>query len=243
MLAIAYLGSRSSTRIELNEFLCFNHNETLNHDEYQENMEICNQIEQLDKSIKDSNSDGLILESATRVFCQNNYSINPDFINMIVRHSKIGVEQLDFEDHKSSANKINKWINEKTHGKINRLIEQNLLDETTRMILVNAIYFKGSWEVPFDNEKTSKYEFKMADGSKKLIDMMIMTGKRFRYLHNPSELNVSVCALPYKGKQLSMTIILPSLEVCFLFKQKSVRSTGILLLLIIFVTLYFSRVH
>ena len=106
-----------------------------------------------------------------------------------------------------SVEQVNEWCNEKTHGKIKKIIGQ--LNPETIMILLNAVYFKGNWMRPFDkyfNEKMSFYNFAK---EKKAVDSMIQI-EHFRYYKNS---DLQIVELPFKKDFMSALIILPSEQI------------------------------
>ena len=115
------------------------------------------------------------------------------------------MQNVDFNND-ATRQGINKWVSDQTNKKIENLLNDPL-DPLTRMILVNAIYFKGDWAMKFDAKDTKKKKFYRSDGSSVDVDMMNMK-KRFRmyFIH---ELHTKVLELPYKGESLSMILLLP----------------------------------
>ena len=104
-----------------------------------------------------------------------------------------------------NAKQINKWCNDKTHGKIKEIIDN--LDDNIFMVILNAVYFKGQWANPFSKELTSKkifYNFNSEKEGKK-VDTMITT-KHFKYFKDS---NIQAIELPFKKDTMSALIILP----------------------------------
>merc|ERR1712130_1029779 len=94
-----------------------------------------------------------------------------------------------------------------TQSKIKDLIKPDMLNSLTRLVLVNAIYFKGDWASKFDVKKTTEEDFHLEDGSTKKVPMMRQTKKfEFAILE---ELSASMLELPYKGGRLSLQLVLP----------------------------------
>ena len=85
----------------------------------------------------------------------------------------------------------------------------SLINDLTRLILVNAIYFKGNWCHKFDKNLTYKEDFTLKDGTIQQVDMMKLTNKRFMFKINPGGLKALSCQFPYEGQSTAMTIILP----------------------------------
>jgi serine protease inhibitor len=103
---------------------------------------------------------------------------------------------------------INTWVEKKTNDKIKDLIKSGVLNHATRLVLVNAVYFKGDWAKKFKVESTKKGEFHLANGSSVETDMMSMKSQ-FRIAQVP-EVDATALEIPYKGDRLSMIFILPN---------------------------------
>jgi len=104
--------------------------------------------------------------------------------------------QLDFGKSEEAANNINDFVMKATNNKIRDLISASDLDGLTRLILVNAVYFKGFWEKKFDPEMTVKAPFHINAREKVDVDMMRMETE-LPYGEIP-ELRARAVALPYK---------------------------------------------
>ena len=121
------------------------------------------------------------------------------------KHYRAELQNVDFSND-ATRQGINKWVSDETNKKIENLLAEPL-DPLTRMILVNAIYFKGDWAKKFDAKDTKKEKFYRSDGSSVDVDMMNME-KEFS-MDYIRELKTKVLELPYKGESLSMIILLP----------------------------------
>lgn len=102
---------------------------------------------------------------------------------------------------------INNWAEKKTHGKITNIIKENDLGSTTKLVLVNAVYFKGDWATRFSEGATKKDKFYLENGEVVQVDMM-HTKSSFRMAQVP-ELDATALELPYKGDRIIMILILP----------------------------------
>lgn len=117
-------------------------------------------------------------------------------------HSK--AELIDFLDQKNAANVINNWICEQTNGSFKDFINPDDIPEETVMILLNAIYFKGTWPVPFIK---SQYPFEFyLNKLEKVKTNYIENQGVFKYGNIDDTLIID---LPYNGTNIKMTIILP----------------------------------
>jgi len=110
-------------------------------------------------------------------------------------------------DSNAAAAVINKWVAEKTNDKIKEIVSEGDIDSLTRLILVNAIYFKGDWLTKFDINGTRDDDFHISANESVKVKMMNMKSKFFYGVS--SELNAQAIELPYAGESLSMVILLP----------------------------------
>ncbi|WBW98246.1 serpin family protein [Oceanirhabdus sp. W0125-5] len=134
------------------------------------------------------------------------YDVNEEFIN---RANNDYYAEVYFEDFKGdtdrSVNKVNKWCNLKTKGKINEIMDKELDDEFFGVIL-NTLYFNGSWKEPFNNRSTKKKEFLAGTGKKVKVPMMC-SKENLEYLENQQ---FKAIKKGYRGGKYEMTIILPN---------------------------------
>lgn len=105
----------------------------------------------------------------------------------------------------AAVNEINEWIGQQTNGKITKLLGSRSLDASTRLVLANAVYFKGTWQHTFGKGATSDQPFHAAGG--KDVQVAMMSQKHSFPLYQDDALQV--LELPYKGNALSMLILLP----------------------------------
>uniref|UniRef100_A0A8C9PSW2 Serpin domain-containing protein n=1 Tax=Spermophilus dauricus TaxID=99837 RepID=A0A8C9PSW2_SPEDA len=122
------------------------------------------------------------------------------------------LELLSFaEDTEKSREHINTWVSKETKGKIPELLPMNSIDEQVRLLLVNAIYFQGTWDKPFDKTCTEVRPFKINQRDKRPVQMMCQKAN-FNFIYI-SEAQAQMVELPYAGKTLSMIILLPDEDV------------------------------
>ena len=105
-----------------------------------------------------------------------------------------------------NVEQVNKWFEEKTKGKIKKILD-NI--KGIELILLNVVYFKNDWEFPFEKRATSKQNFYNENKSISKVDMMF---KKFYSIMYYEDDNIQMIELPYKDNNLSMIIILPSKE-------------------------------
>lgn len=129
-----------------------------------------------------------------------------DYLDLTKRCYSVEIMPQDYEHAASAATAtINKWVEQKTQDKIKGIIPPGTLDAMTRLVLVNAIYFKGNWAHPFKPTSTQSAPFTLADG--KTEDTPLMnTLRQFRYTATDG---LQLLELPYTGNELSMLVLLP----------------------------------
>lgn len=148
------------------------------------------------------------LDVANKVYVKTGYEIQKSFAELAVKSFRSEVENVNFEDSDKAAQTINSWIEGKTNNKIKNLIGSDALDEYTRLVLVNAIYFKGNWTKRFKTENTHKAPFWLNEG--KSVDVDFMQQKEdFRYGEIES-LDATALEMKYEGSNISFLILLPN---------------------------------
>jgi serpin B len=117
-----------------------------------------------------------------------------------------GLKKVDFiSDPEAARQTINAWVEEKTREKIKELLKRGVINDQTRLVLTNAIYFKGSWEYEFDEDRTRDEPFTLISGEG--IEASLMRQQdRFEYMECE---DFQVLCMPYVKHELSMIIILP----------------------------------
>ncbi|VEN59284.1 unnamed protein product [Callosobruchus maculatus] len=145
---------------------------------------------------------------ANKIYIQNRYAFQDGFASIISKNFLSEVGALDFGKSQDAAKAINTWVEGKTNNRIKDLIKPEDLDKQTRLVLVNAIYFKGTWKTPFDEKLTRSEKFYLNDND--LIDVQMMHLTTHLFYKKDENLDAKVLELPYSNKDLSMIIILPN---------------------------------
>jgi serpin B len=143
---------------------------------------------------------------ANRLWGQSGYRFLPAYLQLTKDRYGAELGEVDFMHQTEAARQaINSWVKVETKDKIKDLIQSGVLNQDTRLILTNAIYFKGKWDSQFDAKATKNLPFDLAADSK--IDMQMMFQKHeFKY---GADDDLQVLELPYVGKDLSMLVLLP----------------------------------
>ena len=207
-LQMCMIGSKDSTQSELTDLLCLN-DLSSSFDLLQANKSFIDRVNQhLNKS-------GISINIANRLYVMKSFRLRDDYKQMLTKYFDASIESVDFRKSEKVAKQINDWIERKTNSKIKDMVDADMLNELTRFVLLNAIYFKGNWLTKFDERCTRKLKFTQIDGKLADVDMMILYAQNLKLQSSPCSSPCITCELPYVGKELSMTIILPNVDIQF----------------------------
>jgi serpin B len=197
-LAMTYAGAKGQTEKQMAEALCF---APVKNEQFHKTFgEI---IKQLNAS-GEKGSYELVVANA--LWGQKDYKFLPEFLTLVRENYGGDLQQVDFAAQTETARKtINAWVESNTKDKIKELIKPGMLDSMTRLVLTNAIYFKGKWASPFKPERTQDSPFVLLDGQKVNVPTMNQTSK-FGYMEAN---DIQVLEMPYVNNDLSMVILLP----------------------------------
>jgi serpin B len=158
------------------------------------NKELVQVLEQADSKVQ--------LAIANSLWAKEGISFKPDFLRRNQEFYDASVNVLDFGSP-TAKNAINDWVKRNTNNKIDQIVDQINPDHI--MFLVNAVYFNGTWQTPFDKKDTVEQPFFRGDGTEKKHPLMTQTGQ-YRYAETDQFQAVS---LPYGNNKFSMVIFLP----------------------------------
>ncbi|XP_077286456.1 serine protease inhibitor 3/4-like [Arctopsyche grandis] len=152
---------------------------------------------------------GITLKIANKIYVPDSpgFTLASDFQQKAVDIFNSEVQKINFGDATKAASTINTWVEGKTDSKIKDLVSPTILGPLTNMVLVNAIYFKGTWKTKFDAKLTSMKNFNLNSGNKIKVDTMSHTSS-YSYGDIPS-LDAAALEMPYAGDEASMVILLP----------------------------------
>jgi serpin B len=195
-LAMTYEGARGKTAEEMQSVFYFPEDENIRRSSF---AKIYNLVNKKNKKYE--------LHTANALWAQKDYKFLDEYINAIKKYYVGKVTNVDFAKATENARlTINKWVEEQTNNKIKDLIPPGVLNALTRLVLTNAIYFKGLWVKQFDKKETREEDFKVSPEKTVKVDMMSMTGEEFNYYETEE---LQIIELLYEGEDLSMLIILP----------------------------------
>ena len=146
------------------------------------------------------------LTIANSLWARQGFSFKPDFLQRNTQFFGAEISTLDF-DNSSASKTINQWVDINTNGKIQKIVGDQI-DPITVLFLINAIYFKGTWQKEFDPSKTREGPFHLANGDEKQVPMM----RQQRWYPYYREENFQAISLAYGDGQMSMYIFLPDRE-------------------------------
>ncbi|XP_071341839.1 serpin peptidase inhibitor, clade B (ovalbumin), member 1, like 3 isoform X7 [Trachinotus anak] len=148
------------------------------------------------------------LSVANRLYGEQSYQFVEEFLGKTRKHYSAELESVDFINSFEAARlNINSWVEKQTQGKIKDVLAQGVVNNMTRLVLVNAIYFKGNWNKQFQQSATRDAQFRLNKNDTKPVKMMYQKTK-FPLTYIP-EASCQILEMPYKGKELSMLIFLP----------------------------------
>lgn len=145
------------------------------------------------------------LNTANALWAQKGYPWRKEYITVVNKIFGAAVEDVDYRQPEPARATINGWVEKQTKEKIKDLLPSGSITPETRLVLTNAIYFKGSWAFPFEKEATKDQPFKLADGRTVAVPLM----QEEKFFHYGEQPGFQLLELPYKGNELSMVVLLP----------------------------------
>jgi len=195
-LAMTYEGARGKTAEEMRSVFYFPEDDDIRRYSF---ARIYNQINKKEKKYK--------LHTANALWTQIDYSFLDEYLDVVEKYYAGKATNLDFgNETEKSRETINGWVEERTNNKIKDLIPAGILNADTRLVLTNAIYFKGTWLLQFNKEYTRQEDFKVNPEKTVKVDMMNLIDEEFNYGETEE---LQVLEMLYDGEELSMLVILP----------------------------------
>uniref|UniRef100_A0A5S6QH82 SERPIN domain-containing protein n=1 Tax=Trichuris muris TaxID=70415 RepID=A0A5S6QH82_TRIMR len=196
---MVYLGSEGSTKEQM-KMVVFGGGEQ---DSFKETAHL------LMSSVKsiDSEYANITWRVANRLYVADGYELLDSYKKSVKSLLSSEIENVNFKEREKTLKQINSWVSKQTNGKISSIIDD--LEESTRLIIINAIYFKGAWSTAFQADKTVDDNFYVSEGKTTVIPMMKSRGTDYFY-HESNE--CQVLGLPYTSTNMRMYIVLPKLR-------------------------------
>ncbi|KAL3076038.1 hypothetical protein niasHT_032635 [Heterodera trifolii] len=194
-LSMVYAGAKENTGEEMGQLLANGAPES----------EVHKYFGALLKSVTNGTNSSNTLETVNKLYVKKGTKVKETFKEQIEGNYGGQFETVDFEDGKRTAEKINNFVKEATHKKIRDLVNPDSFDQYTRLVLINALYFKGTWADKFDSKFTEKAKFHMDKKNFKELEMMHLEAY-FIYYKNAE---LKLLGMPYKGGKEFMFVLLP----------------------------------
>nr|BAI59109.1 serpin1 [Tenebrio molitor] len=153
-------------------------------------------------------SDLYTLHTANKMYVKKDFSIKDGFKKAAAQVYYADTDTIDFTQSVQAAKTMNSWVEKHTNDKIHDLIDSNSLDQYTRAVLINALYFKANWSSPFRLASTRNINFYKTATDIVQVDALQHFRKYFKYYECP-HLKAEFLELPFKGNEASMMIVLP----------------------------------
>ncbi|XP_046810958.1 serine protease inhibitor 42Dd isoform X2 [Lucilia cuprina] len=194
-LALAFAGAEGETADEIANAMRFVSNFP---------PEVAETFQFVLEKYKDSD----LLKIANKVYVQEGKSLKADYATATKEQYHAEAEEINFGECEAAAEAINSWVEDKTNGKITNLVTPGNFNALTRLVLLNALHFKGDWEKKFDESHTQEDDFWIAEEQSVKVNYMNQKAK-FGYGYF-EELNCQALEMPYKDSDLSMFVLLPN---------------------------------
>ena len=192
--AIAYEGARDNTATEMQQVFGFEKDDSKRKAGFVQMQEMLN-----------PQDEEYLLSLANALWLAKGFEAKPEYVETAKTYYDSSVKTVDFASKEDGLDIINQWVDEKTNGKIEKIFEK--LKPNTKLVITNAIYFKGSWTEPFDKENTANGKFYLDE---KTIIQVPMMELKTTYLNFARNDHVQILELPYEGDKVSMLILLPN---------------------------------
>ncbi len=205
-LAMTYAGARGETERQMAETLRFTLPQERLHPAFNAlDLDLAARPEQA-ADVDPQNRFELSLVNS--LWGQQGLGFQPDFLDTLALNYGAGMRLVDYAaDPEAARLAINQWVSEETRQRIEELLPRDVIDRDTRLVLVNAIFFKAGWLFPFDEALTADAPFTRLDGSRVQAPRMAM--REAPTLAYASGDGWQAAALPYAGRMAEMIVIAP----------------------------------
>jgi len=208
-LGMTYAGARGDTEKQMASVLNFSMDRDYQHRSFQTLA-----------ALVDGAGKKYQLSVGNALWGQISYPFDKEFLALIAQYYKGGFNLVDFaSETEQSRQRINQWVEDKTADKIKELLQPGDISALTRLVLTNAIYFKGDWETKFDLKRTHSAPFMVFEGNTRDVQTMSQSGS-FSYTETKL---LQAIELPYIGDEMSMLILLPKGEMGTMEEQLSLQ--------------------
>ncbi|HNQ30455.1 MAG TPA: serpin family protein [Methanolinea sp.] len=216
-LAITYEGARGTTAEEIRSVFHFPENQTVMRSGFAGIISGIN-----------SKANAYMLRTANALWAEQTYPFLAGYISAAEQHYGAKTTNLDFINKpEESRVTINTWVEDLTEDRIKDLLQPGTIDPLTRLVITNAIYFKGTWMKQFDQNKTTDADFRTGTGKTVRVRMMERTDEDAIYGYAETDI-LQALSMPYEsgdGKDLSMLVLLPKTDDLSMVEESLNTST------------------
>lgn len=196
-LAMTYAGAEDETKKQISEVFNFPYDDKNFH----------KQMGALQQELLGKQSDGVDIALANQLWAEKSYRFKCRYLRTTKKSYKAPVKRLNFKEKPNDSRiEINQWVEELTRDRIKDLLPDGSISSLTKMVLTNAIYFKGQWDKEFEKDNTRNDTFTTIDGEK-LETPMMNAKEKFNVYQGDG---IKLLELPYKGNDFSMLVLLPN---------------------------------
>lgn len=197
-LAMTYEGARGDTAVEMGNVLHIDQDNDSFHEYMQALYNFLNYNDEYD------------ISTANALWPDVGFELLDDYVNIIETYYGGKASEVEYGDPVEAARIINEWVENQTNNLIKNLVPAGAIDpDLTRLILTNAIYFKGVWQVQFEEANTTLRDFELSPGDVLQVDTMKLTGTEDKFNYTSTD-DLKILELPYTGNEISMMILLPN---------------------------------
>ena len=195
VLGMTYVGARGETAVQMARVLHYEVEGEQVHDEYARFDALVGRVQE----------EGQVrLDTANSLWPHDEQPLLEQYLQLVERYYGSTVTPVDYGNAAAAAAQINDWVNQKTQGRITDLVP-SVLPPLTRLILVNAIYFRGKWTHPFEECDTHEAPFWITD--RESVDVPMMRQKKeLPYTHADG---LQILELQYRDWRIAMLVLLP----------------------------------
>jgi len=208
-MGMTSVGAAEETQRQIETVFYFPHNDSNLHAS----------LGKIQNNLSNLSANGIEVRMVNKLWAEKTYKINKSFLKRLSKDYSSKVDLVDFVNQPDNTREtINREISKQTNNKITDLLPSGSINPLVRLVLTNAIYFKGDWKVQFEQKKTKDANFFTAAEKKVSCKMMSLNGN-FMFAEGS---DYQALELPYKGENLTMLIILPNEGVSIDAFQKKV---------------------
>lgn len=201
-LAMVFLGSRENTAQQIAKALKWYSHEF-------EDVHLA--LKSLQEAITESEHENLELKIANRIWGHEHLDETAEFVESALTFYNTLIAKVDFKkSYERAREEINEWVEQNTARKIKGFLPPGAVNQDTRLALINAIYFKGTWLHEFTQEKTHHARFHTGSDRENVVEVEMMSRTSKHSFFVDKENNCKVIELPYSGDSVAMLVILPN---------------------------------